>query len=70
VASGDGSHKIKSTVMRFSGTSWETVGPAGFSLAAAGSCTLVLRSLAVPYVTFENSTFSKKPTVMRTRFNP
>jgi LPXTG-site transpeptidase (sortase) family protein len=62
VAYSDGGYSFRATVMRYNGTSWETVGPAGFT--TANSISLALDG-STPYVAYQDGIHSYKTTVMR-----
>jgi len=59
------SYSTKATVMKFNGTSWETVGTAGFSAGAAEYISLALDSGGIPYVAYPDGANSTKATVMK-----
>ncbi|MGV8118949.1 MAG: hypothetical protein AB2L14_04205 [Candidatus Xenobiia bacterium LiM19] len=68
VAYQDGGNNNKATVMQFDGTSWETVGTAGFSAGAINYTSLVVyddSGTPVPYVAYQDSGNSSKATVMK-----
>ena len=54
----------KATVMKFNGTSWVSVGTAGFSAGNAEFTSLVIHN-DIPYVAFQDVANSGKATVMR-----
>lgn len=67
IAFDDAANSWKATVMRLNstGTAWENVGNAGFSIEAATSISLALNSQGVPHVAFSDRGDGLKVKVMR-----
>ncbi|MGV8118948.1 MAG: hypothetical protein AB2L14_04200 [Candidatus Xenobiia bacterium LiM19] len=68
VAYQDAGNSSKATVKEYNGTSWETVGTAGFSTGTAEYISLAIYDNAgtpVPYVTYKDSGSSGKATVKK-----
>ena len=66
VAYEDGGNSNKATVMKYSGSSWQTVGSEGFSAGDAFTLSLAFNpSTNEPYVAFEDKGNSWKATVMK-----
>jgi len=59
------SPQYKATVERFDGSSWTTVGSAGFSAGAALWTSIALGGTGIPYVAFKDNSAGGKATVMR-----
>jgi hypothetical protein len=59
------SSKGGATVMKFDGSSWVNVGPAGFSAGEVLSTSLVLDGSGTPYVAFMDAGKENKATVMK-----
>lgn len=55
----------KVTVMKYNGTTWETVGNAGFSAGRADYISIAIDGNNVPYVTYTDVADSDKATVMK-----
>ena len=55
----------KATVMKFNGSSWETVGIAGFSVGEAVNTTIAINSSGTPYVAYMDVANDNKATVMK-----
>ena len=55
----------KTTVKKYNGTAWATVGSAGFSAAAAYYTSIALGSGSTPYVVYQDVANSNKATVMK-----
>jgi hypothetical protein len=53
----------KATVRKFNGSSWETVGSAGFSAGSADYTSIAIRSDGTPYVVYRDN--GSKATVMK-----
>jgi hypothetical protein len=51
--------------MKFDGSSWQTVGPAGFSAGGAGEISIALDSSDIPYVAYADLGNFGKATVMK-----
>ncbi len=65
VAYTDAVNSGKATVKKYNGTSWETVGTAGFSVDGAGYTSLALDGSGTPYVAYTDGGNSNKATVMK-----
>ncbi|NJN97721.1 MAG: cadherin-like domain-containing protein, partial [Anaerolineales bacterium] len=65
VAFQDGANDYKATVMRYDGSSWQTVGSAGFSGDYASYTSLALDSSDNPVVAFSDDDNDEEATVMR-----
>ncbi len=65
VVYGDASNGSKATVKKFDGSSWTTVGLAGFSSGIAGNPTLAIDASGTPFVAFSDTTEHKKARVMK-----
>ncbi len=59
----DNASSFKATVMNFDGSSWQTVGTAGFTAGTAGYATLAFYG-STPYVAYQDAANSDKATVM------
>ena len=53
------------TVMKYNGTSWDNVGPAGFSAGQADDPSLAIDNTGTPFVAFKDTTNSYQVTVMK-----
>ena len=61
----DGANSNKATLKKFNGTTWATVGSAGFSPGAVRDVTLALSSAGVPYVTFDDAANNYRARMMK-----
>ena len=59
------SPQYKATVEKFDGSSWTTVGSAGFSAGAAPWTSIAVGGTGIPYVAFKDNSAGGKATVMR-----
>lgn len=65
VAFADANNGNKATVMRYSGTGWETVGAAGFSQGGVEYVSLAISKTGVPHVAFVDLANGNRATVYR-----
>ncbi len=61
----DSANDNKATVMKFDGTSWVTVGDAGFSEGYAGYVSIAINSDDVPYVVYVDDGIDSRATVVK-----
>src|SRR5688572_30719459 len=65
VAYRDEDNSYKTTVRKFNGTNWVTVGSAGFSAGAASHTSIAIDGSGTPYVVYRDAGNSDKATMMK-----